>query len=626
MSEKAERRTTMYLIPQPKKWEKKSGKFYVNYKTRIIIDRNLRDEGDVCASILQACMREWAGFTPAVGKGEQKAYNIFLTLDENLSEQEYRLIVAENEILAAGGDRAGLLYAAETLCQITEQQGAAIECTEICDFPDIRHRGYYLDETRGRVLKLDYLKKVVDRLCRYKINEFQLYIEHTYMFEGLSEMWRNETPLTAEEILELDRYCRERCIELIPSLASFGHLYMLLSTKTYGKLCELEDSWKHPFSFWDRMEHHTINVTDDRALPLIKGMLKEYMALFSSDKFNLCADETFDLGKGKSKAAAEEKGVHRIYIDYVKELCTFLTECGKVPMFWGDIICGEPELIRELPEETICLTWGYEKEQKEDESRKMAKAGATQYLCPGVCGWNQWINRIEDSYQNIVRMCSYAGKYQAIGILNTDWGDFGHVNHPEFSVPGMIYGAAFSWNRETVSFEEMNRRISRVEYHDASEQFAGLLAKISEHSLFKWEAAVIYYDIRKWKKDPKSEERLPDLAKACGEAAVSASNRALEEIGRQLKENAVSMDLRGRRLLELCDITIEGIMLWNEIGAFATDKEKKAGNAGKTMESLAESLEIWFMKYKDFWRAIGKEGDLGHVAEIVFWYADLLRG
>ena len=186
---------------------------------------------------------------------------------------EYRLVIAENGITAAGGDRAGLLYAAETLCQIIEQQGGAPECVEILDAPDIGHRGYYLDETRGRVLKLEYLKKTVDRLCRYKINEFQLYIEHTYMFEGFSEMWRNETPLTAQEILELDRYCRQRCVELIPSLASFGHLYMLLSTRSYGELCELEDSVNRPFSFEGRMQHHTINASDERALGHIPALV-----------------------------------------------------------------------------------------------------------------------------------------------------------------------------------------------------------------------------------------------------------------------------------------------------------------------------------------------------------------
>lgn len=101
----------------------------------------------------------------------------------------------------------------------------------------------------------------------------------------------------------------------------------------------------------------------------------------------------------------------------------------------------------------ICLNWGYAPEQREDETRAIAQTGAVQYLCPGVCGWNQWANLIENSYKNITRMCGYAAKYHGIGVLNTDWGDFGHVNDPAFSVPGMIYGAVFSWNGEKIPLQ-----------------------------------------------------------------------------------------------------------------------------------------------------------------------------
>ncbi len=69
------------------------------------------------------------------------------------------------------------------------------------------------------------------------------------------------------------------------------------------------------------MHHHTINVTDPESLEFIKGKIREFMPLFTSRQFNICADETFDLGKGKSRAAAEEKGVDRIYIDFVQRLC-----------------------------------------------------------------------------------------------------------------------------------------------------------------------------------------------------------------------------------------------------------------------------------------------------------------
>ena len=79
-----------------------------------------------------------------------------------------------------------------------------------------------------------------------------------------------------------------RGIELVPCLASFGHLYKLLSTRTYERLCELEGSAGQEFSFWDRMAHHTLNPVDPKSAELIYDMIGEFMQLFRSDKFNIC--------------------------------------------------------------------------------------------------------------------------------------------------------------------------------------------------------------------------------------------------------------------------------------------------------------------------------------------------
>ena len=61
---------------------------------------------------------------------------------------------------------------------------------QIMDAPDMPNRGYYFDQTRGRILKLEELKKIADRMSLYKLNQLQLYVEHTYLFRDFSEMWR----------------------------------------------------------------------------------------------------------------------------------------------------------------------------------------------------------------------------------------------------------------------------------------------------------------------------------------------------------------------------------------------------------------------------------------------------
>ena len=606
----------MYLLPKPREMKMQEGSFVADHNMRIVMDTKINGSESVPASVIHKCIKKWGGLSLAIIKGVPQTGDIYLTLTPEYGDQEYHLTIGEEGIIIKGGDCAGVMYGAQTLCQMIEQCGCVLPCLEISDSPAFMHRGYYLDQTRGRVLKLEKLKKIVDLLARYKINEFQLYIEHTYLFHGFSEMWRDETPLTAQEIMELDSYCQERYIELIPSLSSFGHLYNLLSTKSYSDLCELPDSEKQPFSYLDRMLHHTINVSDDRALSLVKGRILEYMALFSSDKFNICADETFDLGKGRAKSLADGKGVHRIYIDFVKSLCEFLVENGKTPMFWGDIICAEPELIRELPEETICLTWGYAPDQSEDDCRKMAQAGAVQYCCPGVSGWNQWMNQLESSYLNITRMCSYAEKYGALGILNTDWGDFGHINHPDHSIPGMIYGAAFSWNHEEISFEEINRQISVIEFQDRSGQIVNLLAGIPGSCLFNWESAIAFYETM------ELQETRFNIQEGAGqltdENIIKIANDTLVRIGRQLKENASNMDSSMRWRIGSYLLIIEGIQIFNEMGPTIL-KQKQSFE-------LAARLETWYMSYKELWRGTSKEGDLHHLSEIIFWYADLLRG
>ena len=68
----------------------------------------------------------------------------------------------------------------------------------------------------------------------------------------------------------------------------------------------------------DRMDHHTVDVTNKESLILIKKLIEEYLPLFRSKHFNICADETFDLGKGRSKHLAERIGLDTMYVEYVK--------------------------------------------------------------------------------------------------------------------------------------------------------------------------------------------------------------------------------------------------------------------------------------------------------------------
>ncbi len=613
----------MYIIPKPQSIRYLEDFFIITYQSRIVIDSDCTNIVYHHAKLLQKDLEQKLGYEIAVTKGPFELGSIYLKQVATLKKNEYTLSVEESGIFLQGGAEEALLYAVQTLRQIVAQEGACLKGLYVHDYPEIENRGYYLDVTRGRIPTLAYLKAFVDKLSYYKINQLQLYIEHSFLFKDLSEVWRDDTPLTAEEILELDEYCSKLHIELVPSIATFGHLHKLLSTKTYAHLCELPASDSQPFSFEDRMIHHTIDASNDLSMSLIKQLIDEYQPLFRSRQFNICADETFDLGKGKTKAIVEEKGADHIYIDYVRELCEYLVTKGIRPMFWGDIVCGFPEAIGKLPEETICLNWGYDADQSEDSTTLLHQAGATQYLCPGVNGWNQFINRTQDAYENIIRMCSYAHKYHALGLLNTDWGDFGHINHPEFSMIGMIYGAAFSWNSEILERKEINAQISRLEYGDDSESFAELAAVIANHTVFEWYHIVRY---REFEGKGKSEEDRKYYLLGLNFETAKAANEKLTIIIERLYQMIHQLPEGKRTLVKPYILAAEGIQIFNRIGAtIGFIRYHVKNEAAAQPAKLAEQLEKWFHHYKEIWRSVSKESELYRLQELILWYADELR-
>ena len=77
----------------------------------------------------------------------------------------------------------GLHAASATLRQILRQCGRRLPCLKIRDWPDFPRRGVMLDISRGRVPKLETLLDLAEKLADLKINELQLYTEHTFAYK-----------------------------------------------------------------------------------------------------------------------------------------------------------------------------------------------------------------------------------------------------------------------------------------------------------------------------------------------------------------------------------------------------------------------------------------------------------
>ncbi len=608
----------MHLLPQPQKITSGEGFYRLCYSHRITMDTSCPPESYDSALALSQEVEEATGFRLMVDRRSGKAHaGIHLHIDPALGNAEgYALTVDADGVRIAGGSAAGLHYGIQTLRQIIRQEGCVLPWVTIEDHPALPARGLFYDVTRGRIPTMAFLKGLAEKCSHYKLNQLHLYIEHCFLFDGLGEVWRDDTPLTAGDILELDAYCRRLHVELVPSVVSLGHLYKVLRTKAYSHLAELPEADGAPFSFHNRMAHHTLDVCQEESLRLVFQLFDEYAALFTSRRFNLNGDEPFDLGRGRGQARAQEIGAHQMYVDWIGKVCAHIAQKGLQPMFWGDVILAEPETIRQLPADLICMNWDYDIFPGKDHAAKLEAAGANQYLCPGAQGWNQFINFFHEAYLNIRKMAQLAHDHHAQGLLVTEWGDYGHVQDPESSLPGILYAAAMGWNREIPSEETLDQAISVAEYGDPTGSLLSLLKTLSQQRLFTWWYAVQFTELQSgrlvertmedfWNSFASIREQLP---------LVPERNLAIDSCLAQL--GALMPQIRERRRLAPYSLMADGMKLLNRFGCVV---------AGNQDRALAADLECWYQEYKTLWRRTSRESELYRIGEVIFWMADYCR-
>jgi len=396
--------------------------------------------------------------------------------------------ISSDRIELRARDAAGFLYARQTLEELRTRHGDRLPALELSDWPDFPIRGFYHDVTRGKVPTLDTLLALAERCAAHRLNHLQLYIEHTYAFREHPEVWQGASPLTAGEILQLDARCAELHIDLVPSFSTFGHFYTWIHRK-FPELNELErDVSGDPFTWWDRMAHYTLDCRDPRSLDLVAGIIREVAPLFRSRYFNICCDETFDLGTGKNREAAGRLGKDRLYVDFLNAIIRVVHEVGRTPMFWGDIVRDHPGLLGEIAPDAVLLHWDYSRRPAERMAAKLAEVRRPFCVCSGVSGWNRWLPDRRTAHANIVTLARQGLAHGALGSITTDWGDCGHINCLGPSFPEIALAGASAWNARSASlgYRTFYRRASRLLLGDGSGELADLLGQAASTAKAEW--------------------------------------------------------------------------------------------------------------------------------------------
>lgn len=384
----------------------------------------------------------------------------------------YTLTIDKNGISINFRATPGLRAATVTLRQLLREYGRCLPCLSIRDWPDFARRGVMLDVSRGRVPKLETLLDLAESLADFKINELQLYTEHTFAYRNYKSVWSGWGALTGKEIRQLDARCRELGIDLVPNQNSFGHLRYFLEHPRVKPLAEVSEPYEDASGEFVRRPS-TLAPEHQGTMPFLRGLYDGLLPNFSSRNFNVGCDETWDLGRGQSKRLCERKGKGIVYLDFLKRVQDEVAKRGKRMMFWGDIILKYPMLIGKLPKEVIALNWGYEANHPFDrEARLFAKSKIPFYVCPGTSTWMTMIGKHDNALKNLRRAAAAGRKYGALGYLITDWGDGGHPQPLAVSWLPFAAGAALAWCGKSFRESSLIPVLSRDIFEDPTRRVA----------------------------------------------------------------------------------------------------------------------------------------------------------
>ncbi|MEP7199221.1 MAG: family 20 glycosylhydrolase, partial [Chloroflexota bacterium] len=621
--------TTPILLPIPRQIEMAVGAHELQPDCRIILDSPQPSELLFAAQRLQSALAQHAGITWSLAASEAGSATeigavLWVEPSRVAQPQGYDLTITPNTLSVIAHDAAGIFYGVCTLIQLLEQNSRLptpnskkrtnqptnqLPCLRIADHPDFPARGVMLDISRDKVPTMETLYALVDMLAAWKINQLQLYTEHTFSYRNHEAVWAEASPITEEEILELDAYCRRRFVELVPNQNSFGHMHRWLKHDAYRPLAEVERFdqrrwWGHgPFGLCP---------LDPGSLELLKSLYDELLPNFSSRMFNVGCDETFDLGMGRSKAECERRGTGRVYLDFLLKIYDEVKARGRTMQFWGDIIIEHPELIGELPKDAIALEWGYQAAHPFDaHGNQFARSGVPFYVCPGTSTWNSVAGRTDNALGNLRNAAENGLKHGAIGFLNTDWGDHGHWQFLPVSYLGFAYGAGVSWCVATNRDMDIIAALNQFAFRDT----AGVMGQVAYAlgNVYQVSGSALHNAsllVRALQAPIYHEGDLLEAIRAMKGSDPSAFERAMQAIGDAMSPIEEQQMQRADADLIVSEYEFAANLLHHACGLGLLAHEDDPKVAAPLRRKLRADMRRIIAEYQPLWLARNREGGL----------------
>ncbi len=380
-----------------------------------------------------------------------------LTFDPAMESEGYILVIDAHEASIIGATGAGVFYGVQTFKQLLPLAGTprVLPAGTVRDWPAMRYRGIDDDLSRGPFPTLDFEKHQIRVFASFKINIYSPYFENTLLYPDHPLAAPPGSSLTPEQARELVDYARQYHVTIVPEQEAFGHLHHVLKWEIYQDLAETPHGY-------------VLAPGQPDTLPLIKDWFTQIAQEFPSPFIHIGADETFDLGAGRTKDAVQQQGYGPVYMGFLKQIHDELAPLNRRLLFWGDIGDANPDAVSGLPKDMIAVPWNYHLSSGFDNLiEPFAKNGIETWVAPGDANWNEVYPVEKTALWNIQGFISDGQRLGSTGALTTVWNDDGEglFNMDWY---GVLFGAVAAWQPGQSSIADYQDAYGQVFHLDAS--------------------------------------------------------------------------------------------------------------------------------------------------------------
>jgi len=290
-------------------------------------------------------------------------------------------------------------------------------------------RGFHID-LRIQRMTMPALKNFAKELSDFGINTIVMEWEASFPYSKHATI-SNKYSYTREQVKDFISYCDNLGIEVIPLQQCFGHVEYILQHSRYKKLRESEK---------DISQVCPLEIEGNK--DLFTDLFKDMISLHKSKYIHIGGDETRLLGYcPKCSAKAEAEGKSKLFADYLAMICKIVTDEGKVPVVWADIVLKYPETVNQLPKETIFVDWNYGWDINYfGNIDKLLEKGSNFWGAPSIRSHpdNWYTTDWQKHFNNQRDFIPYARKSGYKGIVMTSWSTSG------------VYGFTWDTNNEVI--------------------------------------------------------------------------------------------------------------------------------------------------------------------------------